>query len=118
MGFADRLSQDVGRVFLGAENFEEDLVLQKGGSSTDTVNLKGVVDVISYSTGAIAENEVNPSIMAMADIFIDARDLDGYEPEIYDKIVQGSFAWSVKQKSLENGMWTIRATERETRRRR
>lgn len=118
MGFADRLSQDVGKVYLGAENFEIDLVLYKGGSSINTVTLKGVVDVISYNTGAIAENEVNPSIMAMADIFINASDLDGYEPEVYDKINDGSLNWSVKQKMLEDGLWTLRCTDRETRRRR
>lgn len=115
MGFSDRLADDANRVFLGSDHFEEDLVFsnQKG---TVTGNLRGVVDVLSLDTGGMAENEVNPGIMSLADIYVAESKMPA-KPEKYDKFTTGAGnTWRVIQRSLENGMWVLRCTDNQVRR--
>ena len=115
MGFSDRLADDANRVFLKSEHFEEDLSFsnQKG---TVTGTLKGVVDVLSLDTGAMAENEVNRGIMSLADIYVADSKMPA-SPEKYDTFsTAAGNTWRVIQRSLENGMWVLRCTDNQTRR--
>lgn len=115
MSFSDRLADDANRVFLGSKHFEEDLVFsnQKG---TVTVNLKGIVDILSLDTGAMAENEINRGIMSVADVYV-AESKMTTAPEKYDNFttVSGN-TWRIAQRNLENGMWVLRCTDNQVRR--
>jgi hypothetical protein len=115
VGFSDRLADDANRVFLGSDHFEEDLTFsnQKG---TVTGTLQGVVDVLSLDTGGMAENEINPGIMSVADIYVASSKMPT-TPNKYDTFTTSSGnTWRVIQRNLENGMWVIRCTDNQVRR--
>tara|TARA_R110000787_G_C13397260_1_gene443152 strand:- start:164 stop:526 length:363 start_codon:yes stop_codon:yes gene_type:complete len=116
MSFQDRLSNDANRVFFGAKLHEEDVVYRfKDGSE---LNLKGIVEVESYQTGAEAENEVNRSIVKLAQIYIPSISFSAL-PLIYEKIFQpaSGITWTIKQFNKEHGMLEFSVTDGDNRRR-
>lgn len=117
MGFQDRLKDDVARIFLGNQTFEEDLVYTYSATNLE-VSIRGSVDIDSLNTGAGAEVEFNPSISSLAMIYIPTISLPT-APSLYDTILQtdNSITWNVKQINKELGLYTITCTANETRKR-
>ncbi len=114
MGFKDRLLDDTDKVFLGHGHFEENLVYTYADGTT--VNIKGIVDLLSLDTGGMAENEVNPGISSLADIAISQNDIPLVSK--YDKIIsEDGKKWRIIQRQNEGGMWQIRCTSEQKRRR-
>lgn len=113
MGFADRLKDDVNRVFFGAEVFEEDLVYVPL-----SIAFRGTVDIDSFNTGDGAENEVNRSMAKLCQIYAPSI-IFPTTPAIYDEIYQESedITWTVKQLKREGGMWHFYCTSGDNRRR-
>lgn len=104
MAFLDYLEESHARVFFNGERHEETLIFN--GSE-----IKGVVDIESFDTGAGAENEVNRSIVKLATIYAPASSFST-TPKVYDLIVQPreSITWTIKQTKREHGMWTFTCT--------
>jgi len=113
LGFTDRLADDADKVFLGHGHFEEDLIVSNSDGDTDVL---GIVDILSLDTGGMAENEINRGISELADIWISETYIQTIKT--YDTITTSSGkVWEVVQRNLEHGMWELRCTSKQTRRR-
>lgn len=98
---------------MGSENHEEDVTFV-----SESITIKGIVDIDSFNTGDGAENEVNRSIVKLCTIYCSSILLPSI-PKMYDKIYQVSeeITWSIKQINREHGMYTFACTADDNRRR-